>query len=40
MSAWPYACLLEKYGLEIDQNDLELVFISRLSKKFFFTTLF
>ena len=31
-SAWPFAYLLEKCGLEVDQNGLDLFFVSRLSK--------
>ena len=34
LSASPFAYLLEKYGLEVDQNglDLDLFLVSRLSK--------
>ena len=40
ISASPFACLLEKYGLEVDQSGLELFFVSRLSKKLFLQLFF
>ena len=33
ISASRFACLLKKYDLPIDQNGLELIFVSGLSKK-------
>ena len=35
ISASPFACLLEKYCVEVDQNGLELFFLSRLLKNHF-----
>ena len=40
ISAWPIACLLEKYGLEVDQNGLDLFLVSRLSKNPFLQRFF
>ena len=40
ISASPYECLLEKYEFQVDQNVLELFFVSRLSKKIFLQQLF
>ena len=39
ISASFFACLLEKYGMKVDENGLELFFVSRLEKKIVFTTL-
>ena len=40
ISASPFACLLEKYGLEVDQNGLDLFLVSRLSKNPFLQCFF
>ena len=40
ISASPYECLLVKYEFQVDQNVLELFFVSRLSKKVFLQQLF
>ena len=38
ISTSPFACLLQKYGLQVDQNGLELSFCFKIVNKLFFTT--
>ena len=40
MSALPYACLLKKYGLEIDQNDLVFLYFKIVKKILFYNAFF
>ena len=40
MSASPFVPLLEKYDFQVDENFLELHFVSRLSKSSFLKRLF